>query len=107
MLLTVTPRAHSSPTNCSEWVKIKFSSSPDELEDVFVTGAIDIVGDIEDPLMGSISVTIFKLLTVYGTMVPRVTASFNSASPSVVVTDVVKYSLKDTTTLPFLTMKMK
>ena len=40
-------------------------------------------------------------------MVPLFTATLSSASPSFVVTGVVKNSLKETTTLPFLRIKIK
>ena len=68
---------------------------------VVVTG-----GDAEGVEVGSTRWIIFKSCTVKGPMVPLSTASLRTASPSFVVTGIVKNRMKDTIILLcFLSIK--
>ena len=60
---------------------------------------------VDDKELGAAVVSsskIFEKHTLNGPMVPIINASVSTASPSFVVTGVLKYSINNTITLPFL-----
>ena len=92
-----------------EKTKTKPYSSPDRLESVFSSGGtavVDPVGESEGVLVGFTFWIIFKAPTVNGPSVPLSAAASSLASPSVVVTGVVKCNTKETMTLPSLSTKL-
>ena len=74
-------------------------------------GTADEVSEMVDDIeLGAVVVSssiIFKQRTLNGPMVPIINTSVSSASPSFVVTGVLKYNINDTITLPSLTKMTK
>ena len=69
-------------------------------------GTVDEVSEMVDDIeLGAAVVSSSKILkqhTLNGPIVPIINASVSSASPSLVVTGVLKYNINDTITLPSL-----